>query len=370
MTVPALRVMVISTSRSDLGLLVPVVHGAMADARFAPRLVITGTHLAEGTPTASELSGLPAVRLPRPNDSLGLIHQTALLAELGASDVALVLGDRLELLEALLPLIRSRVVIAHCSGGEKTAGAWDDQVRDAVTRCAHLHYPAHAHAGAALRARGEQAWRIAEVGEPGLDAIRTQPRLPPAALSERCGRLPTRADLVIAVHPVTGVPGELAQILDAIASLAASWPGALFLSSPNGDPGSEQIRTAWAELAKNSPAGRIVPLANHGADFFRALTAACGVMVGNSSSGLVEAPSLGTPTVDVGTRQAGRLRGPSVVDCPFINGPNLIAAVQQALAQRDQASPDTNPYGDGRTVPRLLDHLAAHVRHPAILIKP
>ncbi len=365
-----LRLCVVSTSRSDLGLLLPVVRAASADPRFTARLVVTGTHLAEGTPDPAELAGVASTRLPRPADSLGLVHQQALLTSLvdTKTEAVLLLGDRLELLEALLPLVRARVAIAHCSGGETTAGAWDDLVRDAVTRLAHLHYPAHEHAGASLRARGEQAWRIAVVGEPGLDAIRTEPRMSPEALAGICGRVPTRDDLLVAVHPVTGVPGELETILEAVSGLAETWPGALFLSSPNGDPGSDDIRAAWTALARAH--SRVVVLGNHGAAFFRSLTAACAVVVGNSSSGLVEAPSLGTPTVDVGSRQGGRLRGPSVVDCPAASAVALLAATRTAIAKRTLASMDTNPYGDGRAVPRLLDHLWATARRADVLIKP
>lgn len=312
----ALNMTVISTSRSDLGLLAPLVQHARRIAGFAVDLVICGTHLAEGTPDETELVALGGERLPRPADSLGLVHQRVLaerLRQRGCA-VALVLGDRVELLEAALACVHAQVVLAHCSGGDRTFGAWDDQVRDAITKLAHLHYPAHHQAAARLQVLAEEPWRICVAGLPSLDALRTDALLSPEALAPLIGALPSRSDAVVAVHPVTRHPEETAALCAAIAAIAADFPGRLFLSTPNGDPGSDGIRRAWSAIAAHAP--RHVLLDNRGAMAFRSLVHACGAMIGNSSAGLIEAPSLGTPTIDAGRRQAGRLRGASVVSCP------------------------------------------------------
>lgn len=358
-----LRLAVISTSRSDLGLLIPVVRAALADATFTVELVITGTHLAEGTPGAHEIAGLPAWRAPRPADSLGLVHQVAVRDRLrGRCDVALLLGDRIELLELTCALVHAGVAIAHCSGGERTAGAWDDQVRDAVTRLAHLHYPAHHLAAERLWTMGEESWRIAAIGEPGLDDVIAEPRLSPADLTQMIGVEPTARDVLVAVHPVTRSPAETEAILGCVEALAADTR--LLLSSPNGDPGSERIRACWQALAGRGH----VALGNHGARAFRSLTAIAGVVIGNSSAGLVEAPSLGATTVDLGTRQRGRLRGGSVITVEAPTPASLHAAVMSARAL-PRPQPADNPYGDGRTVPRLLAHLQANARRADLLVK-
>jgi UDP-N-acetylglucosamine 2-epimerase (non-hydrolysing) len=367
-----LRLLVISTSRSDFGLLAPVVRCARRDRRFAVELAICGVHLQEGTPAAAELAALGGgVRLPRPADSLGLVHQQALAGLLSErrSEVALVLGDRVELLEAALACVHARVVLAHCSGGDRTFGAWDDQVRDAITKLAHLHFPAHAQAGRRLEALAEEPWRICVSGLPSLDDLAGGVVPPAASLAPLIGAVPGAADALVAVHPVTRHPAEAAALCASIAEIAGGFPGRLFLSLPNGDPGSEDISAAWRQLSARLP--RHLVLANHGAAVFRAVLRACGMMIGNSSAGLIEAPSLGTPSIDAGRRQAGRLRGGSVVSCPEVSVAALRAAMAEAAspARRAAASPAANPYGDGHACPRILGHLSGNARRPGILIK-
>jgi UDP-hydrolysing UDP-N-acetyl-D-glucosamine 2-epimerase len=366
-----IRLVVISTSRSDLGPLAPVVTAALRDPQFDVHLVVCGMHLEAGTPSDQELERLRGVRLPLPQDSLGKVHQVALAAYLAASrcEAALVLGDRCELLEAALACIHARVVLVHCSGGERSMGAWDDQVRDAVTKLAHVHCTPHEAATARLVALAEEPWRIATVGEPGLDAIGADSIMPPQDIEQLLGIRPTRADIVVAVHPVTRYPEETGRLCSVIGALAGSFPGRLFLSSPNGDPGSDEIRAAWHALARHSP--RHQALADRGAAFFRGLTAACGVMVGNSSAGLIEAPSLGTPTIDLGRRQAQRLRGDSVVSCAEVSLDQLQRALVEAHGERRRsaACPGRNPYGDGQASPRILAHVRRLVRRADILVK-
>jgi len=360
---------VISTSRSDFALLAPIVAAARNDPRFTVRLAVCGAHHLTNTPSPAELAALNGLRLPRPQDSLGLVHQLALRDWLNCSRVALVLGDRSELLETALAVLHAGVALAHVSGGERTAGAWDDQVRDAITRLAHLHLPAHQPAGQRLLAMGEEPWRICVTGEPGLDGI-SEDLWSASSLGDRLGVIPTRNDVVVAIHPVTRQPAETGQMLALIASMAENqrerrW----FLSTPNGDPGSEIIRAAWAELATRLP--NCTGLADHGAAIFRSLVANCGLLIGNSSAGLVEAPSLGTPTIDLGSRQSGRLRGASVVSCPQVDATHLATAFADAqrVETRACATPAHNPYGDGHAVPRILDHLWRHAERPDLLVK-
>lgn len=364
-----LSVAVISTSRSDFGLLVPIVAAMRHDPRFTVRLAVCGAHHLTNTPSDLELAAWDGVRLPRPTDSLGLVHQLALHDWLSGCRVAVVLGDRSELLEAALAILHSGVALAHVSGGERTAGAWDDQVRDAITRLAHLHLPAHHPAGERLIAMGEAPWRICVAGEPGLDTITTG-LLSPVSLASQIGHLPTRNDVVVAIHPVTRNADETRRLPELIGELVAAHPQRRwFFSTPNGDPGSEQIRAAWATLAAQSPTCTL--LADGGAINFRSLVAACGTVIGNSSAGLVEAPSLGATTLDLGSRQSGRLRGASVVSCPSLEVAHVSAAFADAVSaeRRGLATPAHNPYGDGHSVPRILDHLWQHAHRADLLVK-
>ena len=209
-------------------------------------------------------------------------------------------------------------------------------------------------------------------GDPGIDALLAEPLLGPEDLEPLVGARPGPDDLCVAVHPVTRNPGELEAILDAVEAVAAEWPGRLFLSSPNGDQGSEGIDARWARLAGDLP--NCYSFSSLGSRGFRSLIAACGAMVGNSSAGLIEAPSLSTPTVDLGTRQLGRRRGSSVIDCPNPTASSLLASIESALLLRSAEAEFDNPYGDGHAVPRILDHMAAQLRPLEsardLLIKP
>ncbi len=365
-----LRLAVISTSRSEFGQLAPMVRVAQHDPRFAVRFAVCGMHHETHTPAAVECAGLSVERLPRPADSLGLVHQVALKAWLAAqrAEVVLLLGDRFELLELAVPCLLSGAVLAHLSGGERTAGAIDDQIRDAVTKLCHLHFPAHAMAGRRLEALAEEPWRICVAGEPGLDAIRVEGLLSADALAQDLGVRPEQGDVVVAVHPVTREPRQTAAILAALSAVIATSSCRWFCSSPNGDPGSDDISACWQTLAQAHP-GQVVPLTNRGALWFRSITAACGIQIGNSSAGLVEAPSLGAVTIDVGTRQQGRPRGGSVITLETVDADGLRTALAQVEAHRAAARAEANPYGDGRTSERVLDFIAHWSRDPRIHAK-
>lgn len=343
---PAL--LVISTSRSEFGQLAPL-------ARLAGcPLVVGGMHHDSATPTAAESIGLDLIRLPRPQDSLGLVHQVALRDLIAARkpDVVVILGDRFELLELAVPLLHADIVIAHLSGGERTAGVIDDQVRNALSQLAHLHYPPHALAAERLVQMGVDPWRVCVAGEPGLDAIRDEALLSPTEIAALTGVAPQAGDVLVALHPVTRVPAETTACIVALQAAAARHGGRWFVSTPNGDPGS-------AEISAGLRGGPFVPFGNHGARFFRSLTAACGTQIGNSSAGLVEAPSLGCATIDLGTRQQGRPRGASVHTVTRLDAESVLAALAQADTLRRHATPEANPYGDGRTCARILTHLRA-----------
>ena len=353
-----MNLLLISTSRSEFGQLAPLAREAMAQGHRA-RLVVTGMHHDSRTPTAAEAEGLDLLRLPRPQDSLGLVHQVALRDAIAAErpDVIVILGDRFELFELLVPVVLADVPVAHLSGGERTAGAIDDLVRNAVSQVAHLHYPAHEMAGERLQELGVEGWRVCIAGEPGLDAIRTEPR--PTDLTPFLGVQPQEGDVLVALHPVTRSPAETTACIEAIHAAAQGSPQRWFVSSPNGDPGSEDIR---ARLQ----GGSFVPFANHGAAVFRAIAAACGTVIGNSSAGLVEAPNLGCATIDLGTRQRGRPRGGSVITLEAPTPALLRDALARVPQARERARPDLNPYGDGHTCARIVRHLAERLTDPRL----
>jgi UDP-hydrolysing UDP-N-acetyl-D-glucosamine 2-epimerase len=367
-----IRIAAITTSRSDFGSLEPVLRGASADCRFDAQLLICGQHIAANTPLPEETAGLTAVRLSDSAGTIDGVPQDALVAALRshASEVAFLVGDCFELLSVAECCTHAGVGIVHCSGGERTFGAFDDQVRDAITKLAHLHCVAHEGAAERVQSLQEELWRVAVTGDPGLDPIAQELCLTPAELEKKLGVFPTSSDIVVAFHPVTRSPDETRACMRALAEICESYNGRIFLSAPNGDPGSELIRREWTRLASRLPG--CIAVSSLGAKVFRSLVAACGALVGNSSAGIWEAPSLGTPSLDIGTRQRGRIRGKTVCHCDVSELTELGGKVEHLLSPELRAicKDKLNPYGDGAATARILDHIARHARDGKLLFKP
>lgn len=366
-----IRLAAITTSRSDFGSLEPVLRGAIADSRFDAQLLICGQHLEANTPLPKETEGLPALRLGASAYAIDGISQRALVAALHiqAADVAFLVGDRFELLSVAECCTHAGVAIVHCSGGERTFGAFDDQVRDAVTKLAHLHCVAHNAAADRVVSLQEEPWRVAVTGDPGLDPIAQESRLEPDELGKLLGVRPASTDVVVAFHPVTRSHDETIRSVRAIADVCENYDGRVFLSAPNGDPGSELIEREWKRLSLQSP--RCLQFSSLGALAFRSLVAACGALVGNSSAGVWEAPSVGTPSLDIGSRQSGRIRGNTVWHCDVSELGELGRKIQHLLSPQTKAAckDKLNPYGDGRGTARILDHIARYAGDARLPIK-
>jgi UDP-hydrolysing UDP-N-acetyl-D-glucosamine 2-epimerase len=254
--------------------------------------------------------------------------------------------------------------VAHLHGGEVTRGAVDDTVRDLVSRIAHLHLVATADARDRLAAMGEEAWRIHRVGAPGLDRLVAESAGDRAELLRRYGLPAADPYLLVVQHPET--VGEERAVTDLEATLAAveRVGMAALVVYPNADAGG---RAMIERLHAHASAVRAVPSLSRGD--FATLLAGAAALVGNSSSGIIEAPLLGTPAVNVGRRQEGRTRGDNVLDVPA--DPTAIADAIRRAAQptfREGLS-RRSPYGDGRAGERVIDLLLSTPRDERLLTK-
>lgn len=247
-------------------------------------------------------------------------------------DLVLILGDRYESLAAAAVATVAGVPIAHIHGGEATFGSFDNQQRDAITKLASFHFVAAPDYEKRLRDLGEEDWRIWCFGAPGLDNLLNLPSRRPIKRIMAC------------YHPATlvGEPSDIYELTDAL----DRFPDYEILwSTVNADPGNDVIREALV--------GRSVRTFDNPRNYHLACRhAAC--VVGNSSSALIEAPTLEVPSVNVGHRQDGRLRGPSVFDCEA-KSEEIEAAIQCAL---EYDGPFTNPYGAPGASARIAEILA------------
>lgn len=375
----AMRMTLVTGTRADLGLWLPIIREAQRRPEFEVGLLVTAMHLDPrfgdtvrevrdiGARIVAEVACTPA------GDSLAdmaaalgdAVRGMAPVLAHDRPDWLVLLGDRGEQAAAALVALHLGLPVAHLHGGEVTAGAVDDTLRDVVSRVSHLHLVATPGAARRLTALGEEAWRIHEVGAPGLDLL----------LAEAGGdlaRLRVQFDLGPGAYVLLVQHSQTVGGRDAAADLAASLEavGRLGLPVlavfPNADAGG---RAMVETLRGAHEAGTVQPVESLPRADYATLLAAAAALVGNSSSGLIEAPLLGTPAVNVGDRQAGRTRGDNVIDVPA--EPDAIeAALRRATAPGFRAGlARRSPYGDGRTAPRVLDRLEATPRDARLLEK-
>ncbi len=375
-----MKLLAVTGTRADFGLWRPILReverrGA-ADVEL--ELLVTGMHLDErfgstvdevrgsGHRIAAEIACSP-VGDSRTEMAQGLGLALAGMApaiEAAAPDWVLLLGDRGEQLAAGLAALHLGVAVAHLHGGERTLGAIDDAFRDMLTRLAHLHFVADASSAARLERLGEAAWRIHVSGAPGIDdLLELDPRVG-VAVRDRVDVGSDEYALVIH-HPETVGGNSPVASLDAVLGgvADAGLPAVAIL--PNSDAGGRSIRDAL--LARRATLRAVV--ASLRRDEYIGLLAGASVLVGNSSSGIIEAPLLRVPAVNVGDRQKGRLRGDNVLDVPVDR-----AAIRRAI---DVARSGTfrsrlsgvSPYGSGRAAPTIVNVLLAQPVDQRLLVK-
>ena len=370
------RVCYVSGSRADFGLIARTLALARSDPRLDPSVCVTGQHLCAAygdTVRDIEESGLRiCARVPVALDgSGGATMARAIGRELiGIVDaleteqpaLVMVLGDRGEMLAGALAAIHLNIPLVHLHGGERS-GTVDEPVRHAISKLAHYHFVSTQGARERLIRMGERAERIFVTGAPGLDGLREEVDRSRTDLCRELGFDARRPVALVVVHPVVqdaGVAGlHAATVLEAV--LAAGCQ--TLCLTPNSDAGGQQVRSALAHYEEH----RAVRIRTHLARRdFASWLAAVDVMVGNSSSGIIEAAVFALPVVNVGDRQTGRERSANVVDVPVEVGP-IAAAIERALVtgKREVA----NVYGDGRASQRIVELLASVPLDAALLRK-
>lgn len=364
------KIAVISSSRADYGHL----HWPMRDLLEEPgvdlRLWVTGAHLSPefgSTVHEIEADGFRVdarIECLLSSDTDVGMAKTISLAVSGFADLLdrerpdllVVIADRYEMLAPATAALALRVPICHIEGGESSEGAIDHAVRNALTAMAHLHLTPTRQATRRLLAMGEEAWRVHQVGAPSIDHLyRTQLR----SRDEICAALgleAARPILLVAQHPVT-LDVDPAEEGRAVIEALRGVPEQVVFVFPNADAGSRTlIRWAREFCATRNDAQVVVNL--NPVDYWSLLREAH-LLLGNSSSGIMETPSLGVPAVNVGWRQRGRERADNVIDA-LASATAIRAAMDLARdpAFRARAKAAINPYGDGGAGRRIATILA------------
>jgi GDP/UDP-N,N'-diacetylbacillosamine 2-epimerase (hydrolysing) len=370
------RILYLTGTRADFGLMTQTLQRIAAMPGLELQLAVTGTHLStEHGHTVDEVraSGLPVCAeipvdvLTRTGASMSLAIADVVRGMTGVlqhdrPDALLLLGDRGEMLAAAIAALHVGVPCVHVHGGERS-GTVDEPVRHAISKLASYHCVATAGARERLLRMGEDEDRIFVTGAPGLDGLAELADMS----NEACLRaldLPAGSGFALALfHPVVQQAAEAAQQTRAVLQALNRLTLPVLWLDPNADAGSREILQALAQdsLPPGSRRLRHLPRA-----LFCAAMRHCAVMAGNSSSGIIEAASFGTPVVNIGTRQHMREHGPNVVDVPA-QSEAIAGALQQQLAHGPW--PCDNPWGDGHAAERIAQLLTRLPLDGAVLEK-
>lgn len=366
------RIGVFTGTRAEYGLLRPVLEAMELSDRLELRLIVGGTHLSEAHGrTVSEIEAdgrrvdaTVPVRLARDDGTSVAEDMAATLAGAARAyaalvlDAVMVLGDRTEVLAAACAAVPLRLPILHLEGGHRTAGAIDDSIRHAVTKLAALHFTATEPYRQRILQMGEAPERVFTVGSTGVDTLMALGRATPADIQALAGLDVSKGFVLATFHPETlGDRPAAEQIATFLAGLGGVANRPILMTQPNADAGSGAVRSALTAFAAERH-GQVRLVESLGARGYAAALTACDAVVGNSSSGVIEAPAAGVPSINVGARQDGRLKPGSVIDCALEPGA-IRAALSQALtpAFRETARSQPPMFGDGTAGRRIVDIL-------------
>lgn len=390
------RIAIVTGTRAEYGLLTSTL-AALADRRGVEvQLVVTGMHVlrqfgytvrrivADGWPIAAR------VPMQRGDDdpadqarglSRGITGIARFLVR-ARSDMVVVLGDRIEALAGALAGVTTGCAVAHIHGGDVAPGDFDDSLRHAITKLAHVHLAATPSAAKRIVRLGEDSQRVHVVGAPGLDRLRELLAEPHAA--ERIGTSRRRARMtpplpregpgegsqrtaLVVYHACGRAPVVERRTMDAILAAVRAAGLRRLISYPNSDRGYAGVVAAIEAHARRYPQ-EVTAFRSVARDTYLRMLMDAAAIVGNSSSGIIEAPLAGTPTVNVGSRQAGREPGGRHIFHASETRSAIAAALQRALAL-PHCPPRTTVYGDGQAGWRIARILAETPLNPALIRK-
>lgn len=363
------KVCIVTASRSEYGLLRWIIDGIKINPRLELQLVVTGTHLLEEhgyTYKNIELDGYPIdAKVDMHLDATskkGIAHSmghcTIGIADTLSNlqpDLIVVLGDRYELLPICNVALVMNIPIAHISGGDVTIGAIDNEVRNAITMMSTLHFPGVQESAdniVRMRNSDEHVWTV---GEPGLDNFRRASLMAREELAENIGIPATNKWILVTLHPETNETLEFnMQMAENIIQLTESIPDAsVVISKANTDFGGVQINEYWEQIAKENP-NKYHLYPSLGQIRYLSFMNECFAVLGNSSSGIVEAPCLGSWVINIGNRQTGRHICRNVYQ---VN--NTFEEIQIAWKniERQKERILDNYYGDGYASEKIVKHI-------------
>lgn len=362
---------VVTTSRADWGIYRPLLKAIQSHEDLALHLIVSGMHLSPEhglTVRQIEEEGFAIgdrVECLLSSDTAEGVSASMGLAVMGFArslaqkrpDILVVLGDRFEMFAAACAAAPLRLPVAHLYGGELTLGAVDDMFRHAMTKLSHLHFVATEEYGRRVMQMGEEPWRVTVCGALSLDNMDEIPLLDKTKLESELGLDLSQAPLLVTYHPETlsevSPTDQVGELLAALDQLRHP----VVFTMPNADAGGREIAGLIKAFTTERPWANIRD--NLGSQRYFSLMKQSAAMVGNSSSGVIEAASFGLPVVNIGDRQKGRARPANVKDVE-LQRTQICDAVRRALKAEEKPKPrkTANPYYQGGAAQKVISGLA------------
>ena len=372
---------VVTTSRADYGINLPVMQAIQAEPELQLRLLVSGMHLspefgltvdmidADGFDIAERVEMLLSSDTPEgiaKSIGIGIMGFSQVLAR-SRPDILVVMGDRYEMYAAAVAALPFKIPVAHIHGGDVTEGAIDDALRHSMTKLSHLHLVATEMSARRVEQMGEESWRIHVCGETSLDNLHTIRFLSMEELRERYGIDVEPPPILVTYHPVTLEYEQTEWQINELLKALERFRLPVVFTMPNADVGNNIIRGIITDYAMNH--SNVWCLENMGIQGYFSLMRLAAVMVGNSSSGIVEAPSFKLPVVNIGSRQKGRIRAANVLDVGYVQE-EIARGIAEGLSDafRDGLQDLVNPFGDGHAAGRIVDVLK-NIEINSILLK-
>ncbi len=358
------RICILTAARAEYGLLKNLIQKLSGETEFEVDVVVTGAHLAPEYGLTFREIEQDGIRIDKKipillsSDMPASVSKTmglALIAfgdyfEEKQPDMLVVLGDRYETLAVCLAAMNQRIPIAHLNGGEKTEGAIDDAIRHAITKLSYLHFTSTEEYKKRVIQLGEQPDRVFCVGAMGVENVLNQPLMTKQELETSIGFELGESFAVVTYHPVTlekeAAAGQVQELFTALLRMKNM---KYIITKANADAGGRQINRLLDQYAEENKE-RIFVIESLGMKRYLSAVKWCKMVIGNSSSGIVEAPSFHIPTVNIGDRQKGRLQAESVINCEP-DAADIEKAMLRAMGNEmmEIAARTVNPYGEGNT---------------------
>lgn len=377
------KISVLTATRAEYGLLKPIIKKLKEVSDFDVRIVVTGAHLSPEfglTYKEIEQDGIEVdekIEILLSADTPSAVSKSMGLAMISFADyfcklnpdMLIVLGDRYETLAVCCVAMNQRVAIAHLYGGETTVGAVDESIRHAITKLSYLHFTSTEAYRNRVIQLGEQPSRAFCVGAIGIENILNENLMSKAELEASINFKLDSSYAVVTFHPVTLEYSNSAEQLKELLDACGTHKNIKFIfTKANADTDGRIINQLIDSFVKATD--NAVAFTSLGMVRYLSTLKYCSMVIGNSSSGLLEAPSFHIPTINIGDRQKGRLQADSVINCEP-NREEIDKAITLALSKefREKAHNTINPYGDGNTSGKIVDVIKDFILNDKIDLK-